>query len=94
MMPAARNDLQGIYVRIAQESEARADRVTDDLTSAAERLADFPLSGRIVPEFNHPEIREIIVGRNRVIYHYQPDTVTITMIKDGAQPLKRGDFPL
>ena len=42
---AARNDLQRIYLYLASQSTQRADRVTDDIVSAAERLADFPNRG-------------------------------------------------
>ncbi|PYX46153.1 MAG: type II toxin-antitoxin system RelE/ParE family toxin [Acidobacteria bacterium] len=35
-----------------------------------ERLLDFPQSGRIVQERDDPEIREIIVGRFRVVYRF------------------------
>ena len=39
------------------------------IVEAALQLSDFPHSGRIVPEINRPEIREIIVGQTtRVIY--------------------------
>ncbi|WP_417784423.1 type II toxin-antitoxin system RelE/ParE family toxin [Terasakiella pusilla] len=40
----------------------------EDLFSAVERLADFPESGRMVPELGSPRIRELIFGTYRVIY--------------------------
>lgn len=47
---AARDDLQRIYLFLASQSTQRADRVTYGIVSAAERLADFPESGRSIPE--------------------------------------------
>ena len=38
------------------------------LVSSAKRLADFPEMGRMVPEFDDPSIREIIVRSYRVIW--------------------------
>ncbi|TMB64277.1 MAG: hypothetical protein E6J43_13680 [Chloroflexi bacterium] len=38
------------------------------MTSSAARLSEFPLSGRIVPEFNQENIRELLVRNYRVAY--------------------------
>ena len=38
------------------------------LVAAVGRLREFPESGRVVPERNTPEIREVIVQPYRVVY--------------------------
>ncbi|MET3998034.1 type II toxin-antitoxin system RelE/ParE family toxin [Marinobacterium sp. MBR-109] len=53
---------------IAEDNPDAAVRWVEDLFSAVERLADFPESGRMVPELGSPRIRELIFGTYRVIY--------------------------
>ncbi len=52
--PSAKNDLKGIAAFIAGDSSAAAQRFVMSLFQAVEQLADFPESGRIVPEFDDP----------------------------------------
>ena len=56
------NNLQAIYDYIAQNSLQYAERTIDCLTRRSQQIAEFPLSGRIVPEFEQRDIREIIEG--------------------------------
>ena len=53
---------------ISLDSPERAVTFGQFLVSNAKRLADFPELGRVVPEFDDPSIREIIVRSYRVIY--------------------------
>jgi len=52
--PTAKYDLKDIAGFIAEDSASAAERFVRSLFQAVERLADFPESGRIVPEFNDP----------------------------------------
>jgi toxin ParE1/3/4 len=63
--PQSLRDLRAIRNYIAKDSEQYADLTIARIFSAMERLFHFPESGRIVPERDDPEIREIIVGRFR-----------------------------
>ena len=54
------NHLSSIYNYIFQNSPQYAQRLVEKLTSRSEQIANFPLSGRIVPEFETKQIREII----------------------------------
>ena len=56
--PAARFDLKDIATYIREDSPSAAERFVRNLFRAVERLTDFPESGRIVPEFDDPTIRE------------------------------------
>jgi ParE-like toxin of type II ParDE toxin-antitoxin system len=47
---------------------------------AVERLRSFPESGRVVPELNRPEIREVIVRPYRVVYRIRPGAVEIATV--------------
>ena len=68
LSPSARRDIRDIVRYISMDSPDRAIRFGQFLASNVKRLADFPEMGRVVPEFNNPSVREIIVRSYRVIY--------------------------
>jgi plasmid stabilization system protein ParE len=47
------------------------------IVQGVERLASFPESGRVVPERNDPQLREVIVRPYRVVYGLRPGLVEI-----------------
>lgn len=83
--PQALRDLEGIRAYIALDSAQYADLTVRRIVAAVDRLQEFPESGRIVPERNTPEIREVIVGRFRVVYRYKPGTVEIATVFRGSR---------
>ena len=52
------NHLSSIYNYISQNSPQYAQRIVERLTHRSEQIAKFPLSGRIVPEFETKQIRQ------------------------------------
>ena len=60
--------LQAIHDYLAQTSAKYALRIVDRLTSRSIQIATFPLSGRMVPEYELNEVREVIEGSYRIIY--------------------------
>ena len=74
---AALDNLDSIHDYIAQVSEDHADRVIRKIALRAKQLSDFPLSGRVVPEFAQEQIRELIEGNYRLIYYIKPDGIEI-----------------
>lgn len=68
LSPSARRDLWDIVRYISLDSPESAINLGQFLISSTKRLADFPEMGRVVPEFNNPSLREIVVRSYRVIY--------------------------
>jgi toxin ParE1/3/4 len=66
--PTAKFDLEDIAAFISEDSASAAERFVRNLFQTVEKLADFPESGRIVPEFNDPAIREVIRKPCRIVY--------------------------
>ena len=83
----AKQDMQSIYDFIARDSIYYANEYTDKLFEAAERLEEFPYSGRIVPEIGDENVREIIYGAYRLMYYVDEgqNMLTVTQISHGAQ---------
>lgn len=83
--PAAVKDAEDIAEYVARDSADQAALLVARLIEATDRLAEFPESGRIIPEIAHPACREIIVGAYRVMYRLEGDQVWITGIVHGAR---------
>ena len=83
--PQSLRDLRAIREYIAKDSERYADLTIARIFSAVERLLHFPQSGRIVPERDDPEIREIIVGRFRVVYRFRGSVIEVATIFRGSR---------
>ena len=66
-------DLASIRAFISQDSPYLADVVVGRLLLAAERLEQFPESGREVPEFAGSGLRELIHRPYRVVYRLVGD---------------------
>ncbi len=61
--------LDGIYTYIAQDSETFALRAMDRITRRSQQVGEFSMSGRKVPEYELDQIREVLFGPYRIIYH-------------------------
>jgi toxin ParE1/3/4 len=69
------SDLKEIFDYIADDSVRYASITTNKIYQRVQPLGENPLLGRMVPEFNKKDIRELIEGSYRIIYR----------IKNGSQ---------
>lgn len=76
----ARDDLRQIQRYIATNSRTHAQAMVSEIRRAAERLRDFPASGRIVPEYGDFTYREITVRPYRVLYRYTAETNSVEIL--------------
>jgi addiction module RelE/StbE family toxin len=56
------------------------ERLVAEVFTKIERLADFPESGRIVPEFNVANLREIIKPPFRIVYRLDGGRVRVVRV--------------
>jgi len=80
-------DIELICEFISKDSIQYARIFAQDVVNAIQRLENFPVSGRIVPEFSKETIREIILGNYRIIYRSKTDSVEILTIYHSARLL-------
>lgn len=73
----AKQDLKEIYDYIARDSKYYAEKVSQDIVEKSELLHKFPKIGRVVPEIDEANIREVIVYSYRLIYEISPDKIEI-----------------
>ena len=79
--------LLAIYEYIAQDSPLYAQRMIDRLTRRSEQIGSFPLSGRMVPEYESENVREVIEGSYRIIYLIKLDQIDIVAVVHSARVL-------
>ena len=65
---SARSDIRDIVRYISFDAPERALDFGRFLVSKVKALGQFPEMGRVVPEFNDSNLREIVVRSYRVIY--------------------------
>jgi toxin ParE1/3/4 len=87
---AADNNLQAIYDYIANTSADYARRMIERITARAGQIAAFPLSGRIVPEFQFGQLREVLERPYRIIYRIRPDRIDIITVVHMSRDLSTG----
>jgi toxin ParE1/3/4 len=71
--PGARDDLQGVYDYTARDSLHYAGVVVDRIIEAMGRIQDYPESGRVVPELQRLDVREVIWRSYRIVYRLTSD---------------------
>jgi plasmid stabilization system protein ParE len=80
----AEGHLDAIYAYIALDSPEYARRMVDRLTRRSQQIADFPFSGRKVPEYDTDQIREVIEGPYRIFTALNRIRLTLLAVIHGA----------
>ncbi|MCC5614966.1 type II toxin-antitoxin system RelE/ParE family toxin [Nostoc sp. CHAB 5836] len=84
----ALTDVEAIGDFIARDAPSFAQVFVDRVFQSVERLQQFPLSGRVVPEIAQEDIREIIFGSYRIVYLVSDDQVNILTVFHSSRQLK------
>ncbi|WP_341936779.1 type II toxin-antitoxin system RelE/ParE family toxin [Marinimicrobium sp. C2-29] len=89
--PLALERVEDIAQYIAEDKPGAAVEWVDGIFDTVERLADFPESGRVVPEVGGRRIREVIFGAYRIIYSVR-DQVDILTVRRSSQLLRMSEI--
>jgi plasmid stabilization system protein ParE len=84
---AAWSDLEEVADYIARDSRYYAAAFVEEVRDAARSLSSMAWRGRVVPEFGNPGIRELLVGRYRLVYRLRDETVHIIGLVHCARDL-------
>lgn len=76
----AKNDLKSIFEYIEKDSRFYADKVIDVIVQKSEQLNEFPKKGRVVPEIEQENIREVLVYSYRMMYEIRKEDIYILNI--------------
>jgi toxin ParE1/3/4 len=77
--------LAKIYEYIALNSPTYAKKMVDKITRRSSQIADSPFSGRMVPEYQAHDIRELIEKSYRIIYCIKQDQIDVLAAIHGAR---------
>ena len=90
--PIAVEQVRDIASYIALDKPSVAVEWADKIFNSVNRLRDNPESGRIVPEINRNEIREIVQGNYRIIYKIKKQEIRVLIVKSYRQKLELGEI--
>jgi toxin ParE1/3/4 len=81
LSPKAVGDLESIVRYISLTNPKTARKVGQSLLTKTKGISQFPLQGKIVPEFNSPEIRQILLKPYRIVYRVEEDKKRISIAR-------------
>jgi len=86
---SAVKDLEEIRTWYAdQQIPETGERLLGEVISDVQRLAEFPESGRNVPEFGIADLREIIHPPFRIVYRLDKRRIRIVRVRRSERLLK------
>jgi toxin ParE1/3/4 len=65
---------------VSQSAPEVGDRLIREVLACLDQMADFPESGRVVPEFDQPRLRELVRPPFRIVYRLEPELVRIVRV--------------
>jgi plasmid stabilization system protein ParE len=83
--PSARDQLLAALSYIAADDPAAARNLLERAAASLSRLADYPESGRPLPEFPDLPFREVVVAPYRFFYRMKDDAVWVVAVWHSAQ---------
>ena len=67
--PQAQADLKDVYDYIKKDNPQKAKEIVQEMREKADRLIDLPRMGKVTPEIEHDDFREIQEHPWRILYH-------------------------
>jgi plasmid stabilization system protein ParE len=84
---SALEDVEAIAIYISRDSISYAAAVVKKILDSTNSLKDFPFLGRVVPEFEDENIREVFAYSYRIVYRIQGELITIASVIHGKRLL-------
>ncbi len=85
--PLALDRVTEIARYIAKDKPIAAENWVNTVFSKVESLESSPELGRLVPEINNDQFREIIYGNYRIVYRLEKKQISILTVRHGKQIL-------
>ena len=79
--------LDDIHRHIAGDSPFYARRMVDKITRRSRQIGAFPQSGRMVPEYQDIDVREVVEPPYRIVYRVTAGRVDVLAVFHGARLL-------
>ncbi len=86
-------DLRSIHDFIARDSRYYAKKVVHDIREIVDELNGLPRMGRIVPELNEEDVRELFLYSYRIIYEIKDEVIFVLAVVHQRRNLKDENIP-
>ncbi|WP_437759795.1 type II toxin-antitoxin system RelE/ParE family toxin [Sorangium sp. So ce1389] len=86
--PEALADLEDICAYIARDDPEAAEAWIDRLISKADKASAHPRAGRVVPEIEDSDIREVFLKSYRIIYRVESERIIVLTVLEGHRRLR------
>jgi len=83
----ALEDVEAIRDYIRKDSPYHAHQFVEKVFERVDKLGDFPKSGRKIPEYDHPDWREVMMGDYRIMYLLDANTLLVLAVLHGSRDL-------
>jgi toxin ParE1/3/4 len=64
----------------SQPAQETGERLVREIVESLAQLGQFPESGRVVPEFGQPSLRELVRPPCRIVYRLDGDRVRVVRV--------------
>ncbi len=82
---SAKTQLKWIKDYISQQSPDYGKLTAKKIVHRVSTITDFPMAGRVVPEYGHEQIREVHSNPYRILYHISGDRIEILAVVHSRQ---------
>jgi toxin ParE1/3/4 len=89
----ARRDLLSIGRYIAQNNPSAARQWVERLRQRARQAAARPLAGRVVPELQQHDVREVFLRTYRIVYRVRRGAVDVLTVFEGHHHFEVDTLP-
>ena len=83
------HNLKDIEKFISLDNSAAAIKLIEKLISLTQDLISFPKKGRVVPELNINQIREIVYRNYRIVYFLRKNSINVLTIFESHKLLDK-----
>ena len=87
--PESLEDIESIAEYIARDSRFYAESTVNKIFEAAQPLLRHPELGRVVPEINNENMREVFVSQYRIIYQFRDKEIHILTVIHGKRNFQK-----
>jgi toxin ParE1/3/4 len=79
--PSACLDMRELASYIAESRPKASANFVKNIFRTVKHLSDFPNAGRVVPEFNDSNIREVVRKPCRIVYRVKPEEHIVEIVR-------------
>lgn len=88
----AQEDLKQIYDFVARDSKYYAQKVVKNIVEKSEMLEVFPEMGRVVPEIEDLNVREVFIYSYRLIYEIRSNKIEVLALIHSKRDFSSGNL--